>query len=326
MTTETPSEDAPQNTTPVTPDERLAAAVQAQQLAAVLDRRIAAAQDRAEASATSATAAAVTLSREERDVTALDSLSWSRILSTLRGSRTSDLDREKAEAEAARYTAGVARACSASDRDEARALQAQRAALGDVGLAHEEALVAKEHWLGQRDDPSARRLAEIAVERGTLDAEDRESREAYDAGVAAHRHLTQAAVTLDSARSWSSWDTFGGGGLFTDLMKYDRLDDVGRELSAAEKSLRAFTNELADVHLPAAALLDIDSLTSTFDVWFDNIFTDWAVRERIIDAQRKVTCAVAEVATTVDRIRERRSEIAARLEELATERAVLLGG
>ncbi|MEP6856284.1 MAG: hypothetical protein ABJA33_12480, partial [Pedococcus sp.] len=135
MTPETPSEDAPENTASGTPDERLAAAVQAQQLAAVLDRRI---------------------------------------LSTLRGSRTSDLDREKAQAQAARYAAGVALARSTSDRDEARALQAQRAALGDVGLAHEEALVAKERWLGQHDDPSARRLAEIAVERGTLDAEDRE--------------------------------------------------------------------------------------------------------------------------------------------------------
>lgn len=99
MTPEAPSEDAPENTASGTPDERLAAAVQAQQLAAVLD-----------------------LSREERDVTALDSLSWSRILSTLRGSRTSDLDREKAEAQAARYAAGVALARSTSDRNEARAL------------------------------------------------------------------------------------------------------------------------------------------------------------------------------------------------------------
>lgn len=308
------------------PDLELAAAVRGLREAEALDRRIAASLDRAEGSAEAARAAAARLSAEDRDVAKLESLSWSRVLSRLRGSHTTDHDREKAEAEAARYASGVAEARSQADRREVGSLQAQRAALGDVARAHTGALAAKEAWLRTHGRSESARLEAIAVERGTLGAEETESREAYDAGVAAHGHLSRAASTLDSARSWSSWDTFGGGGLLTDMMKYDRLDDVGRELREAEAALRAFTDELADVHLPAAAALDIDSLTSTFDVWFDNIFTDWAVRDRIIDAQGKVAHAASEVAGTLDRIRERRTAIAARLAELTTERAELLGG
>lgn len=305
---------------------QLAAAVQGLREAESLDQRIAAALDRAKVSAGAARQASSLLEAEDRDVAKLETLSWSRVLSTLRGAHTTDHDRERAEADAARYSAGVALARSQADRHEVRSLQAQRAALGDVTLAHEEALAAKEAWLRTHGVAESARLEAIAVERGTLGAEETESREAHDAGVTAHGHLSRAASTLDSARSWSSWDTFGGGGLFTDMMKYDRLDEVGRELRQAEAALRAFTDELADVHLPAAAALDIDSLTSTFDVWFDNIFTDWAVRDRIIDAQGKVAHAVTEVGATLDRIRERRTAIATRLAELSSERTALLGG
>ncbi len=308
------------------PDEQLAAAVQARAEAELIDQKLEAARRRANASATDATAAAQRVSEEEHDVSRLESLSWSRILSTLRSSRATDLERESAERDAARYTAGLADARAQADQREVESLRAQRQALGNVAEAYDAALDAKEQWLRSHDDATGEQLARIATESGQLAAEDRESAEAFNAGVTAHHHLADAANMLASARSWSTWDTVGGGELFTDAVKYDKLDTVGRDLQQAEAALRLFTAELADVHLPAVEALDIGRLTSTFDVWFDNIFTDWAVRDRIIDAQAKVVGAIGQVKATLDTLSARRTEIAARLGVLAQERARLLGG
>jgi hypothetical protein len=131
---------------------------------------------------------------------------------------------------------------------------------------------------------------------------------------------------LDSARSWSAWDTFGGGGAFSSMIKHDRLDTVARDLRQADDALSAFTRELADLHLEGIDLVTIGPLMSTFDVWFDNIFTDLAVRDRIIKAQGKVHEALVSVRRVVDDLGHRRTAIAEELAALDRERTTLLGG
>jgi hypothetical protein len=308
------------------PDEQLATAVQARLDARGLDGRIEGARVRAEISRGRAQTLAARLTAEERDVERLQKLSWSRTLSALRGSHSTDLERETAERDAARYEADVAESRALTDQREVESLLSRRGELGDVEAAYAAALGAKEEWLAGRDHTLAARLREIADERGRLGAEDRENREAFEAGRRAHQHLSDAAASLDSARSWSSWDTFGGGGLFSDAMKYDRLDAVGQDLRQADTALRSFTDELADVHLPAVRSLEIGSMTTTFDVWFDNIFSDWAVRDRIVEAGERVQVALTEVARVLDRLQARGGEIAERLGVLTSERETLLGG
>ena len=245
----------------VGPDEQLARATQVRLEARHLEERIESARKRAGASTADAAAAASTLSDEERDVQRLQSVSWARLLAAVKGSRMTDLERETAERERARYEAGVAAARAQSDLRELESLESQLAALGDVEAAYTAALAAKEEWVRGHDPQVARRLEEIAAERGRVAAEDHEAVEAYDAGVTAHRHLADAAQLLDSARSWSTWDTFGGGGLITDMVKYDKLDQVRDELRRADAALRAFSHELADVHQPAVQALDIGQLS-----------------------------------------------------------------
>ena len=140
----------------------------------------------------------------------------------------------------------------------------------------------------------------------------------------AREHLVQAQRLLGSAESWSAWDTFGGGGLITDMVKYDRLDQVAEVLRRADLALHAFTRELADVHLAGVEGVQVDGLTRTFDVFFDNIFSDLAVRSRIQDAGRRVHRAVSDVDRTLVGLSERGRGIAAELAALARQREELL--
>ncbi len=266
------------------------------------------------------------LADEEQDVERLESFSLARIWAGLKGSRDTDLDRETAERDAARYAVAEAEARHDTARRELAALEAQLSTVGEVDAEYDAALAAKERWLAGGDGPAAQQLARIAEERGTLLAEDTEAREAHAAGVAARDLLGRAEQLLGGARSWSTWDTFGNGGLLTDMMKYDKLDEAADVLRQADMALERFSRELADVGMLGVGEVGIDGLTRTFDVFFDNFFSDLAVRRRIQDAVQRVDQALGTVEQAVHRLASRGREIAARLDELESERRALLGG
>lgn len=63
------------------------------------------------------------------------------------------------------------------------------------------------------------------------------------------------------------------------MMKYDRLDQVAAVLRDVDVALDRFSRELSDVQLAAVRGVQVDGLTRTFDVFFDNIFSDLAALE-----------------------------------------------
>jgi hypothetical protein len=306
--------------------ERLERAGRDRHEAAALAARIEAATRHADATTVRVQEARDRLRDEAADVERLTSLSWSRILSTLRGSHATDSEREQAEVDAARYALADAQARDDLAWQEVTHLQDRLDALGDVEQEHAAALAAQEAWVTNHDPATAAGLADVAARRGALLAEDQEAREAFAAGTRAREHLERARSLLASASAWSTWDTFGGGGLLTDLVKYDRLDEVADVLRRADHALDAFSRELADLRLGGVEAVHLDSMTRTFDVFFDNIFTDLRVRSRIQDAGRRVEHALGAVEATLQALHRRGRVIADELETLGRRREELLSG
>ena len=305
-------------------DDRLERAFAARREAEGLRARLQAATKYADGTTARVQEARDALAGEERDVSRLEGLSWSRILTSLRGDRVSAREREEAERDAARY-----RLADAQTRDElawrdVESTQEQLDALGDVEAEYTAALADRENWSTTHDRDRGRQLTELAERRGALLAEDTEGREAFDAGAAARDLLLEALDLLGSAQSWSTWDTFGGGGILTDMMKYDKLDQVTVVLRQADLALGRFTRELADVRLGGVDAVNLDSMTQVFDVFFDNIFTDLRVRSRIQDAPGRVGVALQRVEWTMNRLSARGREIATELDDLAREREQVL--
>ena len=266
------------------------------------------------------------LVEEQEDVEKLESFSFARVWAGVKGSRAGDLERETAERDAARYAVAEAEARRETARRYVEALDAQLRALGDVDAAFATALAAKEQWVAAHDAATAAQLVDIAQDKGRLTAEDREAREAHAAGLAARDLLTHAHQLLGSARSWSTWDTFGGGGLLTDMMKYDRIDQVAQVLRQADIALGRFSRELADVGHGPVHGVQVDGLTRTFDVFFDNFFSDLAVRARIQEATVRVETGLAAVGQVLDGLQHRGEQIQRELAELDERRQRLLVG
>ncbi|MGY1855693.1 hypothetical protein [Modestobacter sp. SYSU DS0290] len=265
---------------------------------------------------------------EADDVRALEGVSLSRVLASLRGSRAQDLDRERAEADAARLRLQEAEALRARLDRQLDRVRAEVAALADAGAELATATEAKDAWLQASGTPVGRRLLELAVERGRLGAESAEVGEALAAAAAARDALSRVRDRLGSARSWSGWDTFLGGGALASSVKHDRLDQAAAAAADADQQLRLLARELVDV--PGAAVqlpaLGIGELTRFVDIWFDNVFTDWQVGARIDESLARVDelqQLVDDVGADLDR---RATELDARLGRLADERAELLRG
>ena len=204
----------------------------------------------------------------------------SALMAALRGSRTGELDRERAEEVAARYALQAATARLAAVEARRRGGRpAARAARGPPPSGAR-----------RPPRPTRRRCAPPGRAGGRARARPRRARAgAGRGGRGPARHwqpATAASALLDAARghlgsaeSWSTYDTWFGGGLLASSVKHDRIDGASDRIGEAQQALFEFARELADVDaVPTVrADLGISPTSRTVDVWFDNVFTDLSV-------------------------------------------------
>jgi len=129
-------------------------------------------------------------------------------------------------------------------------------------------------WVVQCEQQSATERAELA-----------EIDEAARAMESCSEAVAVALRQLRSAANWGTWDLLGGG-LIVSSVKRGAVDDALRALGEVATALTAVRRELADVPTAVAlpAGIEMGSGAWTFDVWFDNIFSDLNMQQRIGDA------------------------------------------
>lgn len=264
------------------------------------------------------------LTNETKDVARLERLSLSSIVSTLQNSRATDLERERAEQQAAEYAVAEAESRHRHVLMERERCHRALAALGDPDADLARALADKEAAVRASGGAAGNRLTQLAQAFGARRAEAREVDEALSAGSAAQVALRSAADLLSSARSWSAYDTFAGGGLISSVVKHDRLDQAGATMRQADAHLAQFTRELADVDLDEVGPVGVSGTLRGFDILFDNIISDLMVRSRILDAAERVDQALARVSRAQASLRTHQAVLEADLTRLTAEREGLL--
>ena len=261
---------------------------------------------------------------EAKDVAKLESLSPTRIWSALRSHWDADFDREQAELDQAEYRVASARAALGVAAANRQQVLNQLAALGDPQSRRANALAREESRLRASAGSGADQLLEIAQQLAAGNAQLTEIDEALAAEQQARHDLTAAAGSLESAAGWAGVDTFLRGGVLTDMAKYQRMDEATAYLRAADASLRHLSAELADVGMPKLDELNVDTLGQVFDVWFDNLFSDWSVHERINRARGQVAQALQALTTVHGRLQQRRAEVVGSQQTLSQAREQVL--
>ena len=254
---------------------------------------------------------------EQKDVDRLERLSWSSVWASVKGSKDEDLDREKAEAWAARVK--LQEAQRQLEEIQREIADRRSRADDDCEAVYQKLLREKEAEYRQTNPAFAAKMADIERRELELATQRKELNEALYAG---KRVLTQIHAALDklsSAEGWSTWDLMGGG-MLADIMKYSNMDEAQHLMESVQSDLRRYQAELADVAQTANFNLRADGFTWAMDIWFDNIFGDWAVRDRIVQSGRQLEDVEYRIRSMQDRLEEQLSGVQRTMEMLQQER------
>lgn len=167
----------------------------------------------------------------------------------------------------------------------------------------------KKEWLQQHAPEVAKQLTRILDQELLCKQLLNEIHEALDAGNVALSKLTDAGVALHEAQSYSTWDTFLGGGFIATAMKHEKLDKTNSYIHEAQMALQRFHNELLDVKEMRQDTLPIttDGFVMFTDYFFDNIFTDWSIHSKISTAMNQISRVQDDVANTMRELEQKLS-------------------
>ncbi len=100
---------------------------------------------------------------------------------------------------------------------------------------------------------------------------------ACDDAISTVRH---ALDQLDSAQGWGIFDLFGGG-LISSLIKHDKMDKAEELLGQIERDMEKLEKELSDIKMSLSNYETPSGINRTFDIFFDNFFSDWSTQSSI---------------------------------------------
>ena len=204
--------------------------------------------------------------KEKSDVERLEKQSLSTFVQNLLGSYDEKLEKEKKEEVQAKIELDRT-AILLEDAHELLDILDE-----EIDLRKEELSLLQEELI--RTNPSFREWA-------ALKQEEKEVIEALEAGELVLDEIDGVLTELNSASSMATWDLFTDN-FFLDFMKYNKIDKAEKELVHLERALQRYQKELKDVDLETSlAYEELSQMSRAFDIFFDNIFSDWNTRDTI---------------------------------------------
>lgn len=263
--------------------------------------------------------------KEQLDVDKLEGKSIKALFATLAGNKDEKLSQERQEAYAAamKYDAAL-RDLQGIMRD----LEHCKIELENIEGIEEE----YEHLLEERKNSlkqeASRRANEVIIlekQMEDLSHEIVELEEALDVGYRAFDVVESILNELNEAHSLAEWDTFTDS-FFVDMQKHEHLHTAQDLIQDLRNELRRFKTELADVSIEGDIQIEMDDFSEFADWFFDNIFTDWDIKDKIENSLSQADDTRGQIVTTINLLKDMRDERMKRRIELEEDlEAVIVG-
>ena len=265
----------------------------------------------------------VAYNAEQEDVQKLEGRSLANYFYNVIGKLDEKLDKERKEAYAARVKLDAAERELAAVDGEVAEIQEQLSALYGIEQTYAAELQKKREQLKVSGSRVGLDILGIEEQIAQLKAQKREIKEAISAGRSAMGTADSILSELEDADGWNTWDMLGGGGIITHMAKHGHLDDAQALVEELQGKLRRFKTELADIQISADMQVNIDGFLRFADYFFDGLFADWAVGDRISESQSAVQKTRSQIGSMLTRLEnmdvtadKKIASLTARLEEL----------
>ena len=239
--------------------------------------------------------------KEQLDVDHLERRSLSNYFYQVVGKLDEKLTKEKQEA----YEAAVKYDAAYSELQAVESdIRAKELEYGKVRRSNEryqEVLKEKQEAVKLSGVPEAAEILRLEAQLTSLDVQLKELEEAISAGKRAEQIADSILESLSSAEGWGTWDLLGGG-LIADMAKHSHLDEAQGLVERLQGALRKFKTELADVEIIADMQVNIDGFLRFADYFFDGLFADWSVMNKISDAQGQVGRVKNQIGTVLSKL------------------------
>ena len=213
--------------------------------------------------------------KESEDIEKLQTESLSTFLKRLIGNYEKKLDKEIQEQLTAKMELDLSLALMLESREDLADVQST------INQTRAELNQLKE-LLYRQDSDFREKISTEELKRAQLKQELIELEEASAAGERVLNGIDFALEDLDSADSFSTWDMFTDSSFIVDMMKYNKIDKAEAKMNQLEQLLGRYTKELKDVSLDTYLSYEkFSSMGKTFDIFFDNIFSDWDTKDKI---------------------------------------------
>lgn len=239
--------------------------------------------------------------KEQTDVDRLEGRSLSSLFYRIVGKKEEKLDEQRREAFAAAMKHDVAVRELASVEESIRAYESELAELRGCEMEYARILKEKVKAIKTTANPVAEKILQYEEHIAYLETQKTEINEAIHAGNKAKSIADAVLSELNDAEGWGTWDLLGGG-LISDLAKHSSLDDAQEKIKQLQVQLRRFKTELADVTIQADMQVSIDGFLRFADYFFDGLFADWAVLDKIEESQGQVKQTKQQIESVLQKL------------------------
>ena len=261
-----------------------------------------------------------TMQKEQDDVDRLNGRSLAAFFYRATGKIGEKLTKEEAEAYAASVKYEAAKNELQAVSDDIDYCQRRLSQLQDCEQQYEKVLEEKTEQIKKSGVPEAGRIMNLENEIAFLETQQKEIQEAVTAGNRALDITRKILEDLDSAKNWSTFDLMGGG-LIADMAKYDRLNKVQDKIQDLQAALRGFRTELADVteRISGDLHVEIGDFLHFADYFFDGLFTDWMVYDKINDSRGRTLRTRDQIQKILGQLNVMDNELCSKKEKLKEE-------
>ena len=244
----------------------------------------------------------VSFRKEQEDVDKLEGRSLANYFFQVVGKLDERKDQERREAYAAKVKLDAAERELAGIESDITEIQTQLNEIRVAEAQYREELEKKRAALKASGTAAADQILDIEQKIAALEAQKREIKEAISAGYSARSTADRILSELESADGWNTWDMFGGGGIITHMAKHSHLDEAQDLVSDLQSKLRRFKTELADIQITANMQVNVDGFLRFADYFFDGLFADWAVGDKISQSMNSVSSTRDKISRTLDKL------------------------
>ena len=240
--------------------------------------------------------------KEQEDVEKLEGRSLANYFYKVIGKLDDKLDQERKEAYAAKVKLDAAERELAGIESDIKEIQEQITDVLVSEARYKDYLELKRRQLKESGTQVADQILSMEERIAALQAQKQEIKEAISAGYSARSTADRILSELEDADGWNTWDMFGGGGIITHMAKHSHLDEAQDLVSDLQSKLRRFKTELADIQITANMQVNVDGFLRFADYFFDGLFADWAVGDKINQSMNSVSSTKSQISRTLDKL------------------------